>query len=144
MKKDILQKFIDLNGKYLIGQRLVKYHRSDVDDDYQTFLLAPDVSREFWVDDIGTIPFNDVKRFSDEEIRTNINLGKEFSPFQYGITRNSFINLKEVTCKPMELVLKCYKENITDYYKVIEAMESLTHQEQNNESKRTEITHKIP
>lgn len=126
MDTHILQKFIDLNHKYLLGQRRIKYHRSDMDDDYQTILLAPDVSREYWVDDIGQMPFNDVKRFSDEELRTIIHIGKEYSPFQYGVSRGSFIALQEITCNPMELVVKCYQEDISDYYKVIEVMESLT------------------
>ena len=126
MKKEILQQFIDYNGKYLIGHRYTKSFRSSSDDTWEAVFIAPDVSRDYWIEDIGKMSFDEVAKFADEEIRTIIHLGNNYSPFQYGIRRKDFIDLKEVTCKPMDLIVKCYNENINDYYKVIEAMKSLT------------------
>ena len=127
MKRNILQKFISNNGEYLIGHRYVKgYGASCGKDNWEAILLAPDVDREYWVDDIGKLSFDKVEKFSKEEIKSIIHLGNNYSPFQYGIKREDFIELIKITCKPMDLIVKCYQENISDYYKVIEVMKELT------------------
>jgi hypothetical protein len=126
MRIDILQKFIKENGEYLIGNRYIEgMGASRGQDRWEAILLTPDVDREYWVDDLGEMPFNKVESFANEEIKTIIHLGRTYQPFQYGIRRKDFINLEKVTCKPMELVVKCYEENISDYYKIIEAMREL-------------------
>ena len=127
MRKDILQQFIDENGEYLIGNRYMEGSgAARGHDTWEAILVAPDVKREYWVKDIGQLPYDDVEVFANEEIKSIIHFGNNYSPFQYGIRRKDFINLKKITCKPMDLVVKCYQENISDYYKVLEVMESLT------------------
>lgn len=127
MNKQILQKFIDNNGEYLLGQRYIKgYGASHGNDTWEAILLAPNVSREYWTDNIGTLPWDEVEKFANEEIKTIVHLGDTYAPFQYGIRYKDFIELTKVTCKPMDLVVKCYSENITDYYKIKKIMEELT------------------
>ncbi len=125
MNKDILQELINFNGEYVIGNRYTRgFNRCP--DTWEAILLAPDVGRKYWVDDIGMLPFNDVVEFAEEEIKSIIHLGKEYSPFQYGIKRKSFIKITKCTCKPMDLVVRCYNEDVRDYYKVLEIMKELT------------------
>lgn len=127
MKKDILQKFIDENGNYLIGQRFVEgMGASRGNDTWEAIFVAPDVKREYWVEDIGKMTYDEATAFADEELKTIIHLGKNYSPFQYGIRRKEFITLEKVTCPAMELIVKCYQEDISDYYKVLEIMKSLS------------------
>lgn len=127
MDKTILQKFIDENGNYLIGQRFVEgMGAARGNDTWEAIFLAPDVKREYWVEDIGKMTYDEVEAFASEELKTIIHLGKSYSPFQYGIRRKDFITLEKVTCPAMELIVKCYQENISNYYKVLEAMKSLT------------------
>lgn len=126
MDKTILQKFIDENGNYLIGQRFVKgMGASRGNDTREAIFLAPDVKREYWVEDIGKMTYDEVEAFASEELKTIIHLGKNYPPFQNGILRKDFITLEKVTCPAMELIVKCYQENISDYYKVLEVMKSL-------------------
>jgi len=104
MKKDILQQLIDNNGEYLIGNRFIKgMGASEGKDTWEAILLAPDVDREYWVPDIGKLPYDVVDKFANDEIKSIIHLGNNYSPFQYGIRRRDFIQLKKVTCK----VKKC-------------------------------------
>ena len=128
MRKDILQKFIQLNGEYAIGNRYVEGYGSSKSY-WETILLAPDVDRDYWVDDIGKLPFDDVEKFANSEFKTIIHLGKSFAPFQYGIRRKDFIAIEKVTCPPMELVIRCYNDDVKDYYKVLEIMKELTKKE---------------
>lgn len=124
IRKEILQKFIEENGEYLIGQRYVKGYRNN-DDEWQTFFLSPSVDAKLWNKKIGELPFDIVNDFADKDILTNISLGDLYPPFQYGIRYKDFIALEKVTCKPNELINKCYAEKITDYYKVLELMKEL-------------------
>lgn len=127
MRKEILQQMIENNGEYLVGERYIKaYGSSYSKDTREAILLSPNIDRKLWNAKIGELPFDLVINFADEEIISTIHLGNEYPPFQFGIKRKDFINLKKVTCKPMELILKCYTEKITDYYKVLEVMEKLT------------------
>jgi hypothetical protein len=136
MRKDVLQKFIDENGNYLIGQRYVEgFGASRGKDSWEAIFLAPGVSRDYWVDDIGKMSYDEVVRFGDEEIQTIIHLGNNYQPFQFGIRRKDFTQLEKVTCKPMELIIKCYQENISDYYDVIKLMKELTPPVELEESK---------
>jgi hypothetical protein len=126
MDKTILQKFIDESGNYLIGQRFVEgMGASRGNDTWEAIFLTPDVKREYWVKDIGKMTYDEVEAFASEELKTIIHLGKNYPPFQYGIRRKDFIALEKVTCPAMELIVKCYQENISDYYKVLEVMKSL-------------------
>jgi hypothetical protein len=125
MKKDILQKFILFNGEYVIGNRCVE-SMCEALNSRDTILLAPDVDREYWVDDIGKLPFDTVVKFANEEIKSIIHLGKSYQPFQYGVQRKDFIQLEKVTCKPMELIIRCYNDNVKDYNKVLKIMKELT------------------
>lgn len=126
MNKDILQKFIDNNADYLIGNRHIKGMGASIgQDEWEAVLLAPAVKKEFWGKDIGALPYDDVVSFADEEITTIIHLGDTYSPFQYGIKRKDFVNLEIVTCKPMDLIVRCHQGKINDYYEVLEVMKSL-------------------
>lgn len=125
MKKDILQKFIDNNGDYLIGQRYTKGWKHNPDT-WETVFLSPTIDRKLLGKKIGELPFDLVEEFNDSEIRENIFAGKSYNPFQWGIKIGHFICLEKVTCNLNELIHKCYEEDITDYYKVIEVMKSLT------------------
>jgi len=123
MEKDVLQKMIDSNGRYLIA------NRRGSDGDQQAIFIGPNVSREYWVDDIGKLPYDDVQRFAKEELMTIIHLGSEYGPFQYGIYRDQITQVTEVTCESMKLIVHCYQNKIRDYYKVLEAMKLLTEEE---------------
>lgn len=127
MKKEILQKFISENRNYLIGYRYVEgIGASRGEDTWEAIFLSPNVKREYWVEDIGKMTFDEVTAFADEELQTIIHLGNNYAPFQYGIRRKDFIALEKVTCRPMDLIAKCYQEDISDYYKVLEVMKALT------------------
>lgn len=130
MEEDILQQFIDSSGKYLIGQKYVKgFGAMDGKDEWYAVFLSPNIDRELWDKKIVDLPYKVVKAFAQKEILTNIYLGDVYPPFQYGVRYKDFTSLREVTCVPNELIYKCYKENITDYYKVLEVMEELTKKE---------------
>lgn len=126
MKEDILQQLIDGGGKYFVANRYVEgFGAARGKDEWQALIIAPDIPRDLWGQKIWDMKYKDAKRFADAEIKTIIHLGKSYQPFQYGIHNKDFIALKEVSCSPMDLVVKCYEEDIKDYYKVIELMESL-------------------
>lgn len=124
IRKDILQKFIDENGNYLIGQRYIKDWNGNKDE-WQTYFISPNIDRELWDKKIGELPFDVVDNFANKDIMTNICLGDIYAPFQYGIRYKDFIHLEKVICKPNELINRCYKENITDYYKVLKLMKEI-------------------
>lgn len=127
MKEDILQELIDGGGKYFVANRYVEgAGAARGKDEWQALIIAPDIPRELWGLKIMDMPYKDAKRFMEAEIKTIIHLGKTYQPFQYGIRNKDFISLKEVTCPPMELIVKCYQDDIKDYYKVVELMETLT------------------
>jgi hypothetical protein len=127
MKEDILQQFIDESGNYLIGQRYVEgMGASEGKDEWYAVFLSPNIDRELWGKKIAELPFRRVMDFADKEIMTNIHLGGTYTPFQYGIKYKDFISLKKITCDVNELLFHCYKEKITDYYKILEIMETLT------------------
>ena len=127
MNKDILQKFIDEGGNYLIGNRYVEgFGASRGKDDWYSVFLSPNIDRELWGKKIGELPYDTVEKFANKEIMTNIHLGGIYPPFQYGIRYKDFISLEKVTCNPNKLIDKCYQEKITDYDMVIEAMRTLT------------------
>jgi len=126
MNKDILQKFVQFNGDYLLGQKYTKSFRGSNEDTLEAILLTPDVDREYLVEDIGKLPFDSIEKFANQEIKTIIHLGKEYGPFQYGTQRKDFITLEKITCPAMDLVVRCYNEKITDYHKAIEIMKELT------------------
>lgn len=123
MREQILQKLIDGGGKYFIANRYIEDRNGG---DWESLVIAPDVSRELWGKQILELPYKDVRNFADKEIKTIIHLGKTYQPFQYGIRNKDFIDLEEITCPPMELVVKCYIENIKDFHEVRKLMKTLT------------------
>ncbi len=130
MNKDILQKFIQLNGDYVLGNRYQEGMGANRGNDtWEAIFLSSKVKEKFWVDDIGKLSFDDVEKFADEEIEAVIHLGKTYQPFQYGIRRKDFIQLEKVTCNPMELIIRCYTEDVKDYYKILKIMQELTEPE---------------
>lgn len=129
IRKDILQKFIDENGNYLIDQRMIsRWGHTRLEDEYYGMFLSPNVDRAYSGKKIGEMPFDDVERLANTEIMTNIHLGGTYPPFQYGILAKNFICLEKVTCDPQELIHECYVQKIKDYYKAIELMKKLTEQ----------------
>lgn len=127
INKDILQKFIDENGNYLIGQRYVEgMCASKGKDQWYAVFLSPNISRDLWGKKIGELPYDTVEAFAEKDIMTNIHLGGTYPPFQYGIRYKDFISLEKVTCNANELINKCHQEKITDYYKIIEVMRGFT------------------
>lgn len=126
MRKEVLQKFIDENGNYLVGNRYVEGSGAAAGhNEWHAMFLAPNTTRDLWGKKIGEMPYDTVIEFADREILTNIHLGKSYSPFQYGIRYKDFIDIEKVTCNANELINKCYSEDIKDYHKVIELMKSL-------------------
>lgn len=127
IKVEILQKMIDGGGKYFLVNRYVEgMGASRGKDEWYAMVISPNVPRDLWGKKIMELPYKEVVDFSESDLMTNIHLGKTYQPFQYGIKNGDFIDLIEITCRPMELVIKCYEENITDYYKAKEIMKSLT------------------
>ena len=126
LRKEILQKFIDESGHYLIGQRFVEgFGASQGKDEWYAVFVSPNVDRDLWDKKVGELPFDIVENFAEKEILTNIHLGGTYPPFQYGIRYKDFINLEKITCNANELIDKCYQEKITDYYKILEVMKEL-------------------
>ncbi len=133
INKDILQKFIDESGNYLIGNRYVEgMGASKGKDEWYAVFLSPNIDRNLWDKKIGELPFDTVESFAEKEIMTNIHLGGTYSPFQYGIRYKDFISLEKVTCDSNELIDVCYKEKITDYYRVLEKMKELNPKSNDN------------
>lgn len=127
INKDILQQFIDESGNYLIGNRYVEgFGASRGKDEWYAVFISPNIDRELWDKKIGELPYDTVNNFASKEIMTNLHLGGSYPPFQYGIRYGDFIALKKVDCNSNELIDICYKEKITDYYKVVEKMEELS------------------
>lgn len=125
MREQILQTLIDGGGKYFLAERYIQgfNHRKDT---WEALIIAPDVPRDLWGKKIMEMPYKEVVKFADAEIKSTIHLGKSYQPFQYGIHNKDFISLKEITCPPMELVVKCYQEDEKDYHKIVKIMENLT------------------
>lgn len=127
MRKDILQKFIDESGNYLIGKRFVEgMGAAQGKDEWYTVFLSPNVDRELWGKKIGELPYDTVEAFAEKEIMTNVYLGGTHPPFQYGIRHKDFVSIEKVTCNANDLIHKCYQEKITDYFKVLAAMKNLS------------------
>lgn len=127
IRKDVLQKFIDKGGKYLIGQRYVKgAGSSQGKDEWYTVFISPNIDRELWDKKIGELPYDVVYNFAQKDILTNIHLGGTHPPFQYGIRYGDFIYIEEVTCDSQELLNRCFQEKRTDYYEVLKIMKELT------------------
>ena len=128
IRKDVLQKFIDESGNYLLGERYIEgFGRSK--DEWHAVFLSPSVDRDLWDKKIGEMPYDTVEAFAEKEIMTNLHLGGTYPPFQYGIRYRDFISLEKVTCNANELINKCYQEKIKDYHKVVELMKELTPKE---------------
>lgn len=126
LRKEILQKFIDESGNYLLGQRYVEgLGASQGKNEWYSVFLSPNIDRDLWDKKIGELPYDMVENFADKEILTNIHLGGTYPPFQYGIRYKDFINLEKITCNVNELIDKCYQGKITDYYKILEVMKEL-------------------
>lgn len=127
IRKDVLQKFIDESGNYLLGQRYVEGMGAlQGKDEWYAVFLSPNIDRELWGKKVGELPYDTVEAFAEKEIMTNLHLGGTYPPFQYGIRYKDFISLEKVTCDSNTLINKCYQEKIKDYYKVIEVMNELT------------------
>jgi hypothetical protein len=130
--KDILQKFIDNSSDYLIGRRVIHFHVWGTNDTDEAIFLAADIARDMWNVKLGELQYDKVVNFADEEIKTVIHLGKDYSPFQYGIRRKDFMQLMTVTCNPNKLIHECYINNVSDYYEVVKIMEKLTKENENS------------
>lgn len=125
MEINILQKFIDSSGKYLVGQKYNKGWRNN-SDTWNTVFLSFSVPTELFGKKVNDLPYSEVKKLNDTETPANIYAGKSYTPFQYGVRLGNFISLEEVTCDFNELIHKCYEDNITDYIEVIKLMKSMT------------------
>lgn len=126
IKIDILQQLIDHGGEYLLANRYLEgMGASRGKDTWETLVIAPDVPRELWGKKLQDEPFKIVDSFANQEIKTIIHLGKNYSPFQYGIRNKDFISLEKIECVPMELVVRCWNENETDYYKIVTMMDEM-------------------
>ena len=97
--------------------------------------MPPQIDKSLWGAIIGELTYNAVEGFANTDVTTNIFFGKTYTPFQNYIKYGQFIHLTIVTCNANELIHACYEENITDYYKVIEKMESLN--KKSNENGKT-------
>ena len=117
---DILQKFVSKPTGYFLCQR---------SEDKDAWLISPDIPFNIQVKQIGELPYNVVRNLAESYFLANIPLGKRYTPFQRSIPYSSIVFAQEVTCNVMELVVKCYQENITNYVKVVQVMESLTETE---------------
>ena len=125
IRKDILQKFIDENGNYLLGEKYTDGFGRNKDEWHAVF-ISPNIDRDLWGKKIGELPYDTVEAFAEKEIMTNLYLGETYPPFQFGIRYRDFISLEKVTCNPNDLINKCYQEKIKDYHKVVELMKELT------------------
>lgn len=123
---DILQKLIDNNGEYLLVQRYTKSYNQMSDDTWETLLVSPNIPYELQGKKLVDEPYKVVEKFSDTDARSCIHLGDNYSPFQYGMYYKDFIHAEKIDCKIMELITKCYTENITDYWKVLDVVKGLT------------------
>lgn len=130
LRTDILQELIDSSGEYLIVNRYLEgAGASRGKDEWQALFVAPNIPHELLGQKIVDMPYKIVEKFANTDSRSCIHFGKTYSPFQYGIYYKDFISTKKVTCKSMDLIVQCYNEDITDYYKVVELMEKLTEKE---------------
>jgi hypothetical protein len=125
IRKDILQKFIDEDGNYLICQRYIE-HYGRCENEFQAVFVSPNIDRELWGKKIGELSFDTVYGFAKKAIITNIHLGGTYQPFQHGILYGDFVFAEKLTCNANRLIHACYEEEITDYYKVLEKMKQFT------------------
>ncbi len=127
INKDILQKFIDNSGEYLLVNRYKEgFGASQGKDEWEAIVMSPNVDRKLWGKKVGEMPFDDVEQFANQDIRSCIHLGNTYSPFQYGIYHKDMIDvfvLKDI--KIMDFIFRCYSDNITDFWKAKELAESL-------------------
>jgi len=129
LKKDLLQKLANGYGEYFIGNKESTYNDyGHFKSKYEAVFFSPNVPNELRrVENIGECTFELVETFANEETHTNIYLGaKQPSPFQWGIRHSDFVDVTPTTCDPMELIIACYENNITDYYEVLKKMKELT------------------
>lgn len=122
IRPDILQKIVDLDGKYLIVQRFINgFYRRD--DEWETLFISPNVPRKFWDKKITDMSYADVEAFANQEVYSNIHLGNTYPPFQHGMRYGDFINVTPFEgSDAFEFIVECHVNKITDYYKVLELM----------------------
>lgn len=126
IRKDILQKLIDEGGSYLLVNRYLEgFGASKEKGEWQALIISPNIPMKYWDKKIGELPFDMVKELADTDSRSCIHLGKTYSPFQYGVYYKDFIQVEKLDCPIMELILRCYQEDITDYYKALEIAKEL-------------------
>ena len=127
IRKDVLQKLIDEGGSYLLVNRYIEgLGAAQGKDEWQALIISPNIPREYWDKKIGELPFDLVEKLAETDSRTCIHLGKTYSPFQYGIYYKDFIQVEKLDCPIMELILRCYKEDIKDFHKALEIAKDLT------------------
>jgi len=119
----ILQKLANGVGSYFIGHRRTSNGR---ETRFSAWLISPTVPYTLQNKQLGSMPFDDVDAFAKSQTLANIAFGKSVGPFQWGIAHGEFVFVEEVTCDAMELVMRCYSEEISDYAEVARMMKSLT------------------
>lgn len=133
IKKDVLQQLINNNGEYFIAERFIEgMGAARGKDERKALFISPNIPRELWDKNLHDLAFSAVDTLINTDLLTNIYLGQKYPPFQWGVKYGELINVAKVTCKPNELIYKCYIENITDYWKVLTAMEELTIKKSNS------------
>ncbi len=130
MRKEILQKIINHSGDYLLVNRYIKGSGASTGQDtWEAILISPNIPHNLLSSELGLVAYDIVEKFSETDARSCIHLGKSYSPFQYGILYKDFIDVFHLKDVPiMEFVIRCYEENITDFWKaktIAEEMVSL-------------------
>lgn len=119
--KQVLNEILNSKSSYyLINKRTPEYrHIHTVPQTDQAIIVSFNIPRKFWdFNNINDMKFQYVEEFLDIEINSSIYLGQAYSPFQYGLKVsdvNQTVLIEDI--KVMEFVIRCYNENVSDFYK---------------------------
>lgn len=129
INKKILQMLIKGYSGYFIGNRQTSYFNSgETKYKNEAIFFSPSIPNELQgCENIGEKSFDLVEDFAESEFHLNIFLGKRRSPpFQLGLRYEQLVSIEPVTCSPMELIVACYEEDISEYYEVLKKMKELS------------------
>lgn len=126
--KQVLQTLLDSNGEYFVVQRHTSGWKEG-SDEWKAVFISPSIPRDLWGAKIGELPYDAVEQFANTDIMTNIYLGSDYPPFQYGLRYCELNAATKVTCNPNELIHLCHTQKLSDYYKILEVMAELTEDE---------------